>query len=196
MRLLPTRSGSLLLFLHPIRSFFCAAQVDHCFFHSNNHESGAENILTQWLPWSDVSVQTGGLAVLRGSNRLPGFRRLRETYMDVDVSATDIEDAGAFTDDPHELLRYDPDCQWLTSDYRAGDVLVFTMHTFHGGVVNGSEDALRISSDIRWLPAHHRLDGRYTVPRTAPRENTYAGATRTLAEAVREWGLVESAPRL
>ena len=62
-----------------------------------------DNILTQWIPWSDVSVRTGGLAVLRGSNSLPGFRRMRETYMDVDVSATDIEDAGAFTDDPHEL---------------------------------------------------------------------------------------------
>ena len=130
----------------------CCADVDHCFFHSNNHESGVDNILTQWIPWSDVSVQTGGLAVLRGSNSLPGFRRMRETYMDVDVSATDIEDAGAFTDDPHELLRYDPDCQWVTSDFRAGDVLVFTMHTFHGGVVNSSEDALRIRQTSAGCP--------------------------------------------
>lgn len=115
-----------------------------------------------WLPWSDTSVKTGGLAVLKGSSSLPGFERCRETYGQVDVSHTEITDAGPLTDDPHKLLALDPNSQWLTADYRAGDVLLFTMQTFHGGVVNSSyPPVLRMSSDIRFLPKDHRLDGRY-----------------------------------
>jgi len=67
-------------------------------FHSNNHESGQSAIFTVWLPWSDTSVETGGLAVLKGSSSLPGFQRCRETYGDVDVSHTDISDSGPLTD--------------------------------------------------------------------------------------------------
>ena len=170
--------------------------VDHCFFHSNNHDSGERGMYTAWLPWCDTPVETGGLAVLRGSNSLPGFARIRETYGDVDVSYTDIRDAGPLTHDPHWLLGFDPAAQWLTADYRAGDVLVFTMQTFHGAVVNstGTEEGsgpavLRMSSDIRFLRGSERLDGRYSVPRTAPRSNMWPQdrPMRTMEEAVRSW---------
>ncbi len=170
--------------------------VDHCFFHSNNHVSGQRGIYTAWIPWCDTSVETGGLAVLRGSNSLPGFAAIRKTYGNVDVSFTDISDAGPLTDDPHWLLGFDPAAQWLTADYSAGDVLVFSMQTFHGAVVNsrGTETPgpamLRMSSDIRFLRSSERPDGRYSVPRSAPRANTWPQdrPMRTMAEAVRSWG--------
>ena len=56
-----------------------------------------------------------------GSSSLDGFARLRETYAQVDVSATDIEAAagGSFGSDPEELLGLDPQSQWVTTHYRA-----------------------------------------------------------------------------
>ena len=41
---------------------------------------GSGRLHTVWLPWHDVPVARGGLAVLSGSSSLPGFQRVRETY--------------------------------------------------------------------------------------------------------------------
>jgi ectoine hydroxylase-related dioxygenase (phytanoyl-CoA dioxygenase family) len=192
--------------------------VDHCFFHEDyrrqpatgassaapagrsqreSDEQGAPQILTAWLPWCDTDIQTGGLAVLRGSNSLSGFERLRRSYCDVDVSNTDISDASFFSEDPRELLKFDSRAQWVTANYEAGDVLLFGMHTFHGGVVNNSQQParVRLSSDIRFFPAATPMDARYSLPRQAQRENVHEGpAWRTMAEAKAEWGLQDAPP--
>eukprot|EP01052_Picozoa_sp_SAG31_P000036 SAG31_NODE_2_length_46263_cov_45.908043_6_plen_330_part_00 len=189
--------------------------VDHCFFHENyrrpqcgtsskisqreSDELGLPHILTAWLPWHDTNIESGGLAVLRGSNCLPGFRKLRQTYCAVDVSNTDIVNASFFTDDPRTLRQFDKGAQWVTTNYRAGDVLAFGMHTFHGGVVNNNHtpSRVRLSTDIRFFPSTTTMDPRYSVPRRAQRENVYAGSTwRTMAQATEEWevlGAVTSA---
>jgi hypothetical protein len=156
-------------------------------------EQGRPQILTAWLPWCDIDIETGGLAVLRGSNSLPGFEQLRRSYCAVDVSNTDITDASFFTEDPRELLQFDSGAQWVTAEFRAGDVLLFGMHTFHGGVVNNSSSPprVRLSSDIRFFPSSVPMDARYSLPRRAVRENVYAGPKwRTMAEAKAEWGLL------
>ena len=36
---------------------------------------------------------------------------------------------GGLSLDPHKVLRFDPDARWVTADYRAGDVVILTMHT-------------------------------------------------------------------
>jgi ectoine hydroxylase-related dioxygenase (phytanoyl-CoA dioxygenase family) len=89
---------------------------------------------TAWVPWDDVPVEAGGLAVLAGSSSLPGFDRLRRTYAEADVSATDIEASwgGSYTADPVELSAFDPAARWLTADYHAGDVLLFTVRALRG----------------------------------------------------------------
>lgn len=179
--------------------------VDHCFFHEDyrpgqrmsqreGDEQGTPSMLTAWIPWCDTDINTGGLAVLRGSNSLPGFQRLRESYCDVDVSNTDISDASFFTQDPRLLASYDARAQWKTADYRAGDALIFSLHTFHGGVVNRSTEParVRLSSDIRYFAQTQPMDPRYSLPRRAQRENVYSGgAWRTMAEATVEWGLAD-----
>lgn len=93
--------------------------LDHCFFHENYRRdqplrqaeadaTGMPSMLTAWIPWCDMDIEeTGGLAILRGSNHLPGFQRVRETYGAIDVSHTDVVDAAHFTSDPHELLAMD-----------------------------------------------------------------------------------------
>ena len=122
---------------------------------------GSARMTTAWVPWDDVPVEAGGLAVLAGSSSLPGFDRLRRTYAEADVSATDIEASwgGSYTTDPVELSAFDRGARWLTADYRAGDVLLFSMKTLHGAITNTASPTLRLSADVRWQPGADPVDG-------------------------------------
>ena len=50
--------------------------------------------------------------------------------------------------------------RWLTTDYRAGDLLVFSMYTTHCSLDNTS-DRIRLSSDTRYQLASEPLDERW-----------------------------------
>ena len=124
---------------------------------------GSSQLHTVWLPWHDVPVERGGLAVLAGSHRLAGFQRMRETYGMHDTGFSDIKDPGGWGSDSDELVRMDPDSQWVTTHYKAGDLLVFTMLTMHGAVQNTTTNQLRLSADIRFQPRSHPVDNRYSA---------------------------------
>lgn len=62
-----------------------------------------------------------------------------------------------------ELAAFDAGSQWVTTDYKAGDLLVFSMHTMHGAVTNTATPQLRLSADIRFQPRSHAVDNRYTA---------------------------------
>jgi ectoine hydroxylase-related dioxygenase (phytanoyl-CoA dioxygenase family) len=124
---------------------------------------GSSQLHTVWLPWHDVPVERGGLAVLSGSHRLAGFQRLRNTYGMHDTGFSDIQDPGGWGSDSNELVGMDPASEWLTTDYKAGDLLVFTMLTMHGAVTNTKTNQLRLSADIRFQPRSHPVDNRYTA---------------------------------
>lgn len=108
---------------------------------------GSRRLTTAWIPWHDIDLRTGGVAVVEGSTSLRGFKRVRETYGEQEVH-------GMLSSDPHECLSYDPAARWLTADYRAGDVLVFPMDLLHGSCTNRNHASapLRLSSDIRFQP--------------------------------------------
>ena len=105
-----------------------------------------------------VPRRLGGLAVLEGSGRLPGFERMRQTYAKDTgeysrVSYTNDDGGpaeGVWSDSLELLVRsclptyfspccssqrawwlqaFDPEARWVTTDYRAGDVLIFDMFT-------------------------------------------------------------------
>jgi len=82
---------------------------------------GSARLTTVWIPWMDVGLTLGGLAVLSGSHRLSGFERVRGTYMAHDVTTANIDGDGWLSRDPVELLRFDQRARWLTSEYRAGE---------------------------------------------------------------------------
>lgn len=124
---------------------------------------GSSQLHTVWLPWHDVPVERGGLAVLSGSHRLAGFKLVRDTYGMHDTGFSDIQDPGGWGADSAELAGMDADSKWVTTDYRAGDLLVFAMHTMHGAVTNTTTDQLRLSADIRFQPRSHPVDDRYTA---------------------------------
>ena len=137
------------------RSFFTGAHVDRVYM-----GRGSSRVLTAWIPFGDASLELGALAVLAGSHRLPGFARLQATYGELDVERDGFQGTGWFSTDPRELAAMDPAAQWLATDYRAGDVVVFGMRTLHMSTAN-TTDRVRISCDVRWQPAADARDERY-----------------------------------
>ena len=63
--------------------------------------------------------------------------------------------------DPLALASLDPDARWVTADYKAGDVVLFTMHTLHGGIRNETDRQLRLSADLRFQPGREQRDERW-----------------------------------
>ena len=125
--------------------------------------------LSAWLPLHDIDLELGGLALLEGSNRLSGFKTMHETYAvndervaylpDPSTGQGDWPTGGRETNsvypgglklaangsvalfcDPNELSSYDPQARWVSTAYRAGDVLLFPMLTMHGSVTNTATD--------------------------------------------------------
>ena len=95
--------------------------------------------------------------------------------------------------------------QWKTTDFLAGDVLCFKMHTLHMSTTNVT-DRVRISCDVRWQPADEPMDPRY-VGEIDIASFTKAGlysddgdkgevekATVTMSELKRQWGFETSSP--
>lgn len=93
---------------------------------------GTVDVLTMWIPLGDIPREMGGLRVLSRSHRL-GFRRVRSRRGTGGVGV-DVRN-----DDP----------RWVTTDYRAGDVLLFHSLTVHGSRPNMT-DRLRLSVDFRY----------------------------------------------
>eukprot|EP00854_Cymbomonas_tetramitiformis_P004196 gene4196-5172_t len=121
---------------------------------------GCKELLTCWIPIGDNPVEMGSLAMLNGSHSLPGFQHLQATYGEMDCERVGLDGSGWFTEDPEEVAELDPHAQWLTADFEAGDIMIFTMRTLHMSTTNISDRA-RVSCDVRWQPAAAPCDPRY-----------------------------------
>ncbi len=130
---------------------------------------GTDRLYTSWTPLGDISYALGGLMILEGSHQL---EHVREDYgrRDVDSYCLNHEDAelyatgqkwwnGSISEDPVALRRA-LGGRWLTTEYRAGDLLVFTMYTLHASLDNQS-DRVRLSTDSRYQPASEPADERW-----------------------------------
>lgn len=130
-----------------------------------------DRLFTAWTPIGNVDLEQGGLVVLEGSNNHPG---LRDGYSrtDVDSYCSNREDSrdwwnrriekaeeGQIADDASQVRRI-LGGRWLTTEYIAGDVLVFSVFTVHGSLDNHS-DRIRLSSDSRYQPASKPADSRW-----------------------------------
>lgn len=146
---------------------------------------GSPNVRTVWIPFGDVPVEQGTLAVCEGSHRLEAFRRLHETYGRLDVDRDRIADTGWLTDEPLEL-----EGTWRTADFEAGDVIVFGMRTFHAATAN-TTDELRVSCDVRFQPESEAADERWVgdepIGHTA--FGVASAGSTTVAELRRKWAL-------
>jgi len=131
-----------------------------------------EKLLTAWTPLGDAPLTLGGLMILEGSHRQ--HERLRH-YLERDVDtyctngrhAREIESGkklwewdGYLAKNPVSL-RQKLGGRWLTTNFEAGDLLTFTMHTVHGSIDNATPDRIRLSSDSRYQPASLPADERW-----------------------------------
>ena len=143
---------------------------------------GSARVNTVWIPFGDIPIAQGTLAVCEASHRLDSFARMRETYGRTDVDRDRTE--GWFSEDPEEISgRFGG--RWLTADVRAGDVVTFGLYTLHGSTTN-TTNRFRISCDVRFQPASEPMDERWAGRAAA---GHYASALIPMAESRKRWGL-------
>lgn len=139
---------------------------------------GTHRLYTAWTPIGDVDFEQGGLMILENS---PAHSQRLHAYLNKDVDsyctnglhAAEIASGqrwwgafdGSLSKDPVALRRKFGG-RWLTSEFSAGDVLVFSVYTIHASLDNHSR-RIRLSSDSRYQlatePADQRWVGREPV---------------------------------
>ena len=97
------------------------------------HIQATPETYTAWTPLTDCPARLGGLAVLAGSHKL-GILPVHK--------ATGAGGLGIDTENIN--------LPWHTSDYHAGDALIFHSHTVHKALPNQTSNQLRISTDYRY----------------------------------------------
>ena len=100
------------------------------------NNQGTPNLTAAWVPVGECPQELGGLAVLRGSHRY-GLLPL----------APDRGPGNRKAVLPEQMLE---ELRWVTTDYSAGDVIVFHSHTVHAALHNASEVFMRLSVDFRY----------------------------------------------
>lgn len=131
---------------------------------------GTKQHMTCWIPYGDVSYELGGLMLLEDSHKKSD--RLRN-YLERDVDdfcenrPDQVEKAknekwvfsGTLSHNP-PVLRESLGGRWLTTQYRAGDILTFGMQLVHASLDNRT-DRIRLSSDSRYQRASEAIDERW-----------------------------------
>jgi hypothetical protein len=127
-----------------------------------------ERLFTVWTPIGDIDFEQGGLMVLPGSHR---HERLKSTYGQMDVDSYCQNKPGArawgkawgtggyLKGNPNNIAK-SLGCTWHSTEFRAGDALVFSMFTVHASMDNRS-NRIRLSSDSRYQPASATPDERW-----------------------------------
>jgi len=133
---------------------------------------GTHHVYTAWTPIGDVDFEQGGLMVLEDS---PKHVDLIRPYLEKDVdvycvngrNAADIEAGRRKFGDFDGVLSKNPVAlrkklggRWLTTEFSAGDVLVFSVYTIHASLDNHSR-RIRLSSDSRYQLASEPVDERW-----------------------------------
>lgn len=131
---------------------------------------GTKHLYTVWTPLSDVPYDLGGLMVLENSHRQQ--EHLGE-YWEFDVDTYCVNDTH---DDAHERwawgkgggsyskdaigVRQELGGRWLSTEYQAGDLLIFSMFTLHASLDNRT-NRVRLSTDSRYQLASEAVDERW-----------------------------------
>jgi hypothetical protein len=102
------------------------------YVHQDYPVIGVQDMFTMWMPLMDIPRELGGLCVRPGSQSRGLVR-------------------------PSVIDPNDP--AWATTDYRAGDVLVFHCLTVHAALPNRT-DHLRLSGEARWQLADDAVPAR------------------------------------
>jgi ectoine hydroxylase-related dioxygenase (phytanoyl-CoA dioxygenase family) len=143
---------------------------------------GTKNLFTLWTPLGDISYEMGGLAVCLGSQH---FDKIKQTYGQMDVDRDNV--TGWFSDDPIEIVDKFGG-QWATTNFRAGDVLIFGMFTMHGSLTN-TTDRYRMSVDTRFQLKSEPVDERWIGKKPKGHYAWGQGSTVSMEDARKVWGI-------
>jgi hypothetical protein len=143
---------------------------------------GTHNLLTMWTPLGDIGYDMSPLAICAGSHDQPTFARLRDTYGTMDVDRDRVA-VGGFAN-PLEFTAG----RWLTSEFQAGDALIFGLFTLHASLAHTSERC-RISSDTRYQLADEPVDERWIGETPKAHYGWHAGPQVSMDEKRKEWGV-------
>lgn len=116
-----------------------------------------EQVCTAWLALGDIPSSMGPLFIVENSHK---FKDVKEAVKGFDVSVDTTRKAGLDIT-PLELAKT-RNTRLLTTDFTAGDLLVFGMYLLHGALDNVSTgNQVRLSCDVRYQIASAELDSRY-----------------------------------
>lgn len=115
---------------------------------------GTHNLYTVWSPIGDIDYSLGGLAICLNSHH---FEELKRTYGTKDH---DLDNIGHYTDDPLVITEKFGG-KWATSEFQAGDVLIFGMFLMHCSLEN-TTNQYRISVDTRFQSSLEKIDERWS----------------------------------
>ena len=133
---------------------------------------GTRRRFTAWVPHVDVPVEKGGLIILEHSHLSTPIQE-RYANRDVDEYCANRPDAGAYAQAEKQwtgqlardarTLREKIGGRWLTADFQAGDLLVFSLFLVHASLDNRTGQ-FRLSSDSRYQLASDPIDERHMGP--------------------------------
>ncbi len=131
---------------------------------------GTERLYTLWTPLDDIPYDLGGLMILENSHRQE--QHLGEYWkFDVDTYCVDDHNdaahdrwawgtgGGSYSKDAIGV-RQELGGRWLTTEYKAGDLLIFSMRTLHASLDNCT-NRVRLSTDSRYQLANEAVDERW-----------------------------------
>lgn len=146
---------------------------------------GSHRVLTTWTPIGDVSLDLGTLAIAVQSHTMPGLAKVRDTYGKVDVDRDRAD--GWFSNNPLALAQQ-YGLQWATTEFKAGDALIFGMYTMHTSLTNTS-NRFRLSCDTRYQPANEPTDDRWVGKHHTG--HTFLGKEKgtPMSELRKQWGV-------
>ena len=144
------------------------ATTPHCDIVFMNR--GTKNLYTVWTPLDDIPYDLGGLIVLENSHI---NRDHLSEYWEFDVDTFCVDEKN---DEAHERwawgkgggsfskdaigVRQALGGRWLSAEYKAGDLLIFSMFTLHASLDNCT-NRVRLSTDSRYQLASEAVDERW-----------------------------------
>lgn len=137
---------------------------------------GTRNLWSSWIPIGDVTREEGALIVLERSHRATQL----QAYWTKDA---DRDKVGWLSDDP-VALQNELGGRWLTTDFRAGDVLCFSIYLAHAALDNRSPiGRCRLTSDTRYQLLGEPLDERWN----GDISNPHGGPPKVFLPGLGKW---------
>lgn len=116
-----------------------------------------QQVATAWIALGDVPAQMGPLFIVENSHH---FDDIRQQFRGINIS-DNLSCKTSLDMSPLQFAQ-ERNTRLLTTDFTAGDVLIFGMYLLHGALDNVStQKKVRLSCDVRYQIASADLDPRY-----------------------------------